>query len=394
MRWAFLRSIFKRKWAKPSIIFFFLLTPILLSLLLWAVFSPGRKFQPLKMAVINEDQGIASRIVLSFLSSPKAKKWIEITEADREQAFKRLRENKISAIMVFPRNFTENYVQGKTTTIKLIKNPAQRIYPEVAATLMLGFEKILNFLRAYYDEEFSALSRGEVVSGEFLKGTLQKTEELFRSIASFPFKIREEREEKKRLSRAIFFLSGLGYFFMLFFSNASITSMVGTRERQVQKRLFVSGISPFQYSLAYHLSSIAFVFLLELALAAAGWLLFRPQNGNPLTLLVIFLLFSVGSVSFFGVMAGIIGDEKKVNNLSSFFIFLFAILGGSFLPLSALPQTLRKLSFLSLIHPFNQATLRVMMGKEASGFLLHGFILSAALFFLSLYLNERNLRLK
>src|SRR6185436_4160162 len=84
------------------------------------------KIARIKVAVVDEDQSLLTGAFRSALTEDRAVEHLDPIFVRRAEAMRMLRENQISAIVVFPTNFSSNYVRGATgLKLEVIKNPAQ-----------------------------------------------------------------------------------------------------------------------------------------------------------------------------------------------------------------------------------------------------------------------------
>ncbi len=390
---------FKRKWAHPSTAIIFLIIPVILTAILWTIFGPKREgFAPLKLAVVNHDTyGFFSQFLTSSLTSPQASRWIKATLTSQEKAEELLRKNKVSAVLIIPEGFSRNVWEGKTTQLELLKNPSQQIYPEIAEQLLITFEEGLNFLLTYFRQELDTLKlvfeRGGL--GQNIALSLSPIEEKLKKLlgllSNFPVKVVEKRAEKKKLPLVIFFFSGMSYFFLLFFASAAIMDLLLERKKHVYRRMIVSELSPLEFVLYHHLSSLLFLLSLELILALLGRIFFSLTTKHIFLLMLTLTAFALLFVSFFGIIVALVDDEKKASNLSTLFAFIFAMAGGSILPVSALPSSMQTISKLSPLYFVNQATISLFLEKMAEFRANMAVVIPLTLitFLLSLYLNAR-----
>ncbi len=391
---------FKRKWAHPTTAIIFLIMPVLITAILWTIFGPKREtFAPLKLAVVNHDEnGFFSQFLSSSLTAPEASRWIKAVVTSQQKAEELLRKNKVSAVLIIPEGFSRSVWEGKETQLELLKNPSQQIYPEIAEQLIITFEEGLNFLLTYFRQELDAIRRmaekGRLEQTAIFSVTGEKFRKLFEIISDFPVKVVEKRAEKKRLPLVIYFFSGMSYFFLLFFASAAILDLLLERKKQVYRRMIVSKLTPFEFVLYHHLSSLLFLLSLEFILALLGRIFFSLTTRHIFLLILTLTIFALLFVSFFGIIVAFVDEEKKASNLSTLFTFIFAMAGGSILPVSALPSSMQTISRLSPLYYVNQATISLFLEKMAD-FRANMMVvvpLTLAVLALSLYLNTRTCR--
>lgn len=395
--WLLSKYQFKRRWSNPAVAFTYLLMPVVLSAVLWFVFGPkGESFSPLKIAIVNRDQnGFLSHLLVESFKRPEAKRWLKIEECSEEEGLQLIKKGKVSALLIIPKGFSQNLWERQPTKLTLIKNPAHQIYPEMAETMLDLLSKGINFILSYFGEELDILKAvveeksTSAPEESFIVGTVKKVKKLFNALEKFPVELKEKKKEEKEPSLIIFFFSGLCLFFLLFFANAAMMEMVQERKKFLLRRMLISELSPIQYTLSHYLAAFLFLLSLEIILVVIGHFAFFITTQHIGLLIALLFLSSLLFPSFFGIIYSLVDEERKASNLSMIFIFFFAITGGSFLPVTALPSFLKKIAFLSPLYHLNTATIYLVLNRMKSFYpaFYASAGLASGLFIISFWLN-------
>jgi hypothetical protein len=125
----------KRDWKRPWSILLLLSLPILLSLLLASVFGGkgGAASMPtVHVAILDQDKDMLTGILRSLPAQGDAAKQLRLHFVEkREEGLRLLEKSQVSALIVLPKNMTEDLLAGRTNSIELYENPAQQVLPKV-----------------------------------------------------------------------------------------------------------------------------------------------------------------------------------------------------------------------------------------------------------------------
>ena len=125
----------KRDWKRPWSFLLLLSLPILMSVLMAAVFGGRGKagsMPTLHVAVLDQDKDMLSGILRSLPVQGDAAKQLRLHFVEnRAEGLGLLEKSQVSAFMVLPGNMTEKLLAGQTNCIELYENPAQQVLPKV-----------------------------------------------------------------------------------------------------------------------------------------------------------------------------------------------------------------------------------------------------------------------
>ncbi len=399
-------SDYKRRWNKPVLILLYIFTPVVLSLIMWLAFGGAGKnhdFAPLRIAVVNKDKdGLLSEFMVNALNNEKTKKHIKTFIVTEEKAREMINHRKVSGIIIFPEGFSKDILNEKKTEITLIKNPTETIYPLIAETGLDLVKDGTNYFLAIFHDEIGvirqAVEKDEKINSVTLTSMYNNIgDKITRLTPLFTDKkivVEDIKKKKKGTSLAIYFFAGMSFFFMFFISNAILLDMVKERNKFIIKRLFLSELKKKEYYFARLVSTVVFIFTIELVLAVTGRLLFGIKVDSLFwlfaALVISALLLSLCSAFIMGISR----NEKQAHNYGMIFVFLFAILGGSLIPVSALPAAVRGLSVISPLYYMTESMISLSTHDMDRFFqvLKIATIIAAGLFVISWFLNIKKLK--
>jgi hypothetical protein len=136
----------------PIPVVIFLGVPFLITAVLGAVFGGmgnnggGGGLEPIKVAIVDEDKSRFTEFLKNATGGEDFRKNVDAQFMDRDAAMDMINANKVSAVLIIPENFTDEFLSGSDVVrLALIKNPAQSIYPAFAQA---GVEMLVTSLNA------------------------------------------------------------------------------------------------------------------------------------------------------------------------------------------------------------------------------------------------------
>src|SRR5436309_5988342 len=140
MLWTLLLKDLSRARHNPWPYLINLALPLCITALIGLVFGPSSKgggLGQIKVAVVDDDDSVLSTLLRGAMNQGDFKKHLEARFLEREEALKQIHDNKISAVLIIPKGFTQTYLAGeRRVALELVKNPAQSVYPAILEELL------------------------------------------------------------------------------------------------------------------------------------------------------------------------------------------------------------------------------------------------------------------
>lgn len=128
-----LRIFLRDRWA----VLFSVLVPIVVVTIIAEALFHSDTGPRLQVPVVNEDQGPVASTFIKLL-----REHADVEEMSRAEAERLVRdENKAPAVIVFPPHLSKQYLQGKSTEIELLTDPAARSEVEAVKVFLLLMDK-------------------------------------------------------------------------------------------------------------------------------------------------------------------------------------------------------------------------------------------------------------
>ena len=125
----------KRDWKRPWAMLLLAMMPLVLSSLIASIFVGGGGKGPMptvQVALLDQDKDLLTGLLRSMPSQGDAAKNLRLQFVEsREEGWKLIEKDKVSALVVLPTNMTVNLLKGQTNAIELYENPAQQVLPKI-----------------------------------------------------------------------------------------------------------------------------------------------------------------------------------------------------------------------------------------------------------------------
>lgn len=383
----------KRLRNNPWQILIFLTIPLLLTGLIGLAFAPKGDSQGLgkiQLGIVDEDDSLLGGFLRSAGNQGEANEYIEPQVLERIEAERLLKDNKLSAIIIIPEGFTDALLDNADIpAIELIKNPAQSFHPaiteELLGILAEGLSAVSSVLSGelqtlksvFDDDEFDYRTLSSLIeeSGDKLEGV---SDYIFPPLISYDQNNddsddTEEDEEEKGPMAEIFayVMPGLSAMFLLILGDGATRDLYKElRYRTLDRyRTFRSSLIPFIASKIVY--SVLVMLLGGVILFGTGQLLFGIVWNHPALLLLQVIAFSTCGSGLMAFIASLARAEKKADVLNSLVVFGMAFVGGSMVPIEALPGFIAKfVSPLTPIYWFVKGTHQLQYDSPNTNYLL------------------------
>jgi ABC-type multidrug transport system permease subunit len=358
MLWTLLIKDLRRARHNPWPYLLNLALPLCITALIGLAFGPSSKgggLGQIKLAVVDEDDSVLSSLLRGAMNQGDFKKHLEARFLERNEAFKQINDNKISAVLVIPKGFTRTYLTGDgPVAFELIKNPAQSFYPAILEELLqvavTGLNAVARNLRSdlpEWKEIFEKEGRPDMkrIADLIVRvgDKFEKAEHyLFPPLVGYETTTRKkDTEEGPALNIFAFLLPGMAAMFLLFLADHAIrdlyrevTARTLDRFRTLHDRLL-----PFVISKV--LLAMAVVVLGSIVMFGGGVLMFGIQWQRPLAMAAVILAFGLFGSGFMAFIAALARSERRANAVNGVIVMCLSFVGGSFFPARQLPPLFR-----------------------------------------------------
>ena len=349
-----------------------ILIPLVITALVGLTFggkSDSGALGRIRFALVDEDQTILSEFLRGSMNQREGGKYLEPVFMERDAALREINDNKISAVLIIPTNFTRNYLTGKSgISLELIKNPAQSVHPAVMEELLGALVTGLNAISRNLQSEFPDWQ--EVIEGKRdykeIAILVERAGEKLKQAEKFinpPLVIYEkdvpplnthstnsvsgatkpvEKKGNPVAGTFAFLLVGMAGMFLLFLASNAMTDL----HRELRQRT-LARFHTLHHQLAPFVASKILFAVIVLLISSAillvgGGVLFGIDWQHPLSLALLVLGYAFFAAGLMAVLVALIPDERKAGALNTITAMGLGMAGGCLFPPQALPALLRE----------------------------------------------------
>jgi ABC-2 type transport system permease protein len=347
----------RRHLKSPGAILIYIAIPMVMTALIGIIFAPrteGSELPPIQVLLVDNDKGFASKLLLGAFDADQMKKMFQVTVTDETDGRKRMERGRASAMIVIPEGFTLDLLDAKTTTLTVVKNPAEQFLPDVVEEFMNTLAVVLSgAVQAFADEArgIRAMLDGPIDSfpWEALGPELGKAQRKVVAAEKYlnPLLIRLKEEETKaagaktRFTQADLFsmmLPGMAVMFLLFIVQTLMRDIISERGDGKLRRMMTTPLRPMELIGARLLGGWVMGMAVLLVMVALGTLIFRAKWGPFGYFLLLGAAASFWTAAFFGFFHALVRNRNQAGALGAPIILAFSLFGGSMMNPEAMPK--------------------------------------------------------
>lgn len=356
----------RRHLKAPMAILIYMVIPLAMTGLIGVIFAPrneGTELPPIPVLLVDQDKGLASKLLLGSFDVDQMKKMFQVTVTDEADGRKRMEKGKASAMVVIPKGFTLDLLDAKPVTLLVVKNPAEQFLPDVVeefmntmAVMLSGvvqvFAEQVKGIRAMLDLKVDSFP-WETLGPEF--GKAQKKIVAAKTYLD-PLLLRLKGEETKAAGAKASFtqqdlfsiiLPGMAIMFLLFIVQSLMRDIISEREDGKLRRMMTTPLRPVELIGARIFGGWAMGVVVLLVMIAAGTLIFRAKWGPFGYFLLLGAVASFWTASFFSLLHALVRNRNQAGALGAPIILAFSLFGGSMMNPEAMPKAFRAVGVLT-----------------------------------------------
>ena len=370
---------FKRKWKNPVVILGFMLIPVVFTFIFGLVFGGQEEdtLPRISLLVVDNDKSLISSFLTTAMSQGELKKIIELKPMETEEEGRQLLgKGKASALLLVPKNFGKDVLDGKRAEVLLLKNPSEQFLPLIAEEITDTTTLILSSLLTVFSEEVDTIKEF-IDMDNFPDSDISALSVLVKnrieSISKYVFPpvigikqetIKEEgKEEVESITVHSYILPAMAIMFLMFICNVVFNDILREKETKTLLRLNVSRMSMTEFIWSKIFISALIGMLCTAVLIFLGVALFSIYWGNFFTVFLIVLCLNILIAGFIAFLYSFIKTELQAGAVLSSVILIMSLLGGSMIPVDNFPSFIQSISKVTLNY-WGLEAFRIAMMKE------------------------------
>jgi len=346
----------RRAWRNPLPWLINLALPVCITALIGLAFggkSDSGALGRIRFAVVDEDESPLTGLLRGAANQSEGGKYLEPVFLGREAALKEIADNKLSAVLIIPEHFTQNYLSGReAVSLELVKNPAQSIHPAVLEEMLGAAVTALNALARNFRSEFPEWQTIIEGHGDYRKvaALIERAGDKLQTVKKYvnPPLVSYQREVRASESKGGpafnlfgYLLAGMSAMFLLFLANNAMSDL----HRELRQRTFERYHSLHEQLLPFVAGKVVFALVLLLFCSAVmlggGAVIFRIEWQQPLALIALTLAYASFSAGCMALLVTFITDEHRSGAVTNIISMILGIAGGCAFPPQQLPALFR-----------------------------------------------------
>src|SRR5580704_4122679 len=346
MRFVFSSAVkdLRRLRREPVTILTWLGIPTFIAVILVVIFGRGDARPNGKLLMVDEDTGFGATLLAGAFSQGPLANMISIEKVEREEGRRRINKGDASALLIVPKNFTAALLEGKRASLQLVRNPAQRILPDIIEEVLSMLTDAAFYLQIVAGPQLRLSAQGPPsdagiaqMSVQFNHAIVDLRKYLAPPVIQLETKVIKDKTDKTGGFAALM-LPGMLYMAVFFIAGGLATDVWRERTSGGLRRVLTTPAS-FGAFLGGKLVAAFIVLALVGAFGlVVGHFLADLQVSNFPLAIVWIALSGTGLYLFMMLLQSLASTERVANMLANFVLLPFAMLGGSFFPFDLMPK--------------------------------------------------------
>ena len=350
----------RRHLKAPWAIILFMIIPIAMTGLIGIIFAPrteGNELPPIPVLLVDNDKGLASKLLVSSFDVDRMKKMFQVTVTDEADGRARMGKGKASAMVVIPNGFTLDLLDAKPVTLLVVKNPSEQFLPDVVEEFMNTMAVMLSGAVQAFSEEVKGIRamldlKPAAIPWETLGPEFGKAQKKVVAASKYldPLLIGLKEEETKaagarpQVTAAHLFaavLPGMAVMFLLFIVQTLMRDLLADREDGKLRRMMTTPLRPLELIGARIAGGWVMGLAVLLVMVAFGTLVFRVGWGPFGYFLLLAVVAAFWTAAFFALFHALVRNRNQAGALGAPIILAFSLFGGSMLAPEMMPKAFR-----------------------------------------------------
>jgi ABC-type multidrug transport system, permease component len=317
---------------KRAMLLTFLLPIILISLFSFAfggIDSNKSKPRPIQLIITDMDKSAVSQKIVSKFDSIKS---LEITQMDLNQAKTEVNKGKYIGVLAIYKGFEDSLKSQRNLPLELFFDRAQEMQVGLIRPVLI------NLVMQLKAESFFHKQSPMTVSP-----TVKKRIEPQVTMTSL---VGEQKDTNLFLIQSI---AGVAIMMLLFSISGLSAGLLDEKESGTLKRLLYSPLNPADILFGKILTSVA-ISIAQLTImflfAGMAFGLHVSQNIPALVMMVISVAIAVSGIGI--LLASIAKTRAQASGLGTLTILTMSAIGGSMVPIFAMPAIMQKIAMFSV----------------------------------------------
>ncbi|MFD2442979.1 ABC transporter permease [Bacillus sp. CGMCC 1.16607] len=255
-----------------------------------------------------------------------------------------LDDGKIDVGLSFPKQWSASLNNGELKEITILSQSDKQLKASVVESVLTSFTDRVKTMSVSTTTVMKDLSQSTAVgTGNInMQDVAKSFNNEMNQAGKNEFQIKEVSIGKKFVSSMQYYAAGMAAMFLLFNATVGAKSIIQERSTETLSRLMSTPTSNTSILVGKFLGTLMFAVIQLLIFYTATTLFFNVNWGdNVLQVMAVGMTYAVAVSGLSMILAAAISDAKTTDLISGVGIQIFAILGGSMLPIYVFPESLQ-----------------------------------------------------
>ncbi|MGB3991067.1 MAG: ABC transporter permease [Acetivibrionales bacterium] len=332
--------------------------------------------EPFPIALVDKENTTQTRMLIHQIEDIGI--FSHVIVMDEEDALRYLADKEVGGVIIIPEDFTNSVAIGENRPVTVVGNGVMPLQAYIvkntaqsAANLVTAAQGAINTIW-HYDNE-AGLSDSELDARfneavmDYMLTALARTA-VFESV---------EAENGSSVTPAEYFTAALIVVFMMFAGMPGMKMLVSERAGGITARLAATPVRMWKVVLSKLLVSIMLLVIQFGVIILMTSRLFNNYWGAPVRDVLILFGAIILAVSAWSVFtASISPTPASADIIGNLGILLMAVLGGSIYPLTSMPESIRRISVLTINRWAMEGFMVLFSGSSVTDTGTHAMVLA------------------
>ncbi len=342
------KRVLREKWGLIQ----WLAVPIIIVFLMSLIAGTGSGKITGRILITDHDESAVSQFLTGGFGQGPLAEMFTVKQVSETAGADLMASGEASAWITINQGFGDAFLNNQPTELKLVKNPAQTILPQLVETGMMLLVDAASYIQLIFDEELAILkpmlenqkfndtelvilTLGIKKQIERLEGTVFPPQ-----LALIEQLVEETSEQPQNITFGLLMFPGAIFMALIFSANSLAVSIWDDASNGVIPRLSSTPVALGSYFNGQMLAAGTLFALIALVLSLVGGLYFGLSLTH-LSVMVLWLAFSGLVIYMLFVTISLLMPTSKVANVTvNATTFPLLMLGGSFFPMESMPPWL------------------------------------------------------
>jgi ABC-2 type transport system permease protein len=261
-----------------------------------------------------------------------------VTLPDEATATAQVADGKASAVVIIPAGFSEAVQAGRPASVTIVGSANATLATGVTRAVVEGFASSVEAVQL---SVATVMAAGAAGPGD-VAALASEAQALPDPVAFVT-----ESTEDRLASSSTYYAASMAVLFVFLAAQFGVVSLLAERRAGTLSRMLAAPMSARTLLLGKLLVSIVLGCMSMGIIAIATTFLLGAHWGDPLAVAALILTTVLTASGIALLIVGFTRTEDQASGLMAIVAMVFAVLGGSFFPLSQAPEMLSRLSFIT-----------------------------------------------